>query len=452
MDLITNPLSFLTHVDSFVCCRNAGKPAPDYRIQQSSAYPVEYTSRSRITRINRSGSYSRAVMESNGWNPSKGLASHDAAEAASDAAEALISEIENKGGHAYAKIMTSSQVSSGFWANAPRGVERHVTFIEKTPISLKLPQQENDPADALYQRDDGTWNCIWLPRKAGAGFSGGWRGFAIDLDLFPGDVCVFEIDESSKPGGGRGSADVLIVHIFRAFDYDTETVREQRKKQAAVDALKDAEEDDEDDEDDELEFEKDESSDDDEEEEEEDGAMIEMKNLSPSSKKARAQLVKKRQRQVPGMSTATKKARVGKNRNQEKKQKAVLKPRATGNFRKQTTRTSTATADSKKSAKGSSKISAKRHTKTAHRPVLPLASARDLEENTDTDKDGEKEEEEEEEEFFVEKIEGLRTESDGTKRYFVKWYGYPRTDNTWEPLEMFNAPPQSYPVAAGVRL
>ncbi|KAL4523000.1 hypothetical protein Ndes2526A_g07718 [Nannochloris sp. 'desiccata'] len=232
--------------------RTAGKPAPDYRIQQSSAYPVEYTPRSRFTRINRSGRYSRAVMESNGWNPSKGLASNDAAEAASDAAEALIAEIEDKGGHAYAKIMTSSQ--------------------KKTPISLKLPKGEDDPVDAVYQRDDGTWNCIWLPRKTGAGFSGGWRGFAIDLNLFPCDVCVFEIDETSKPGG-RGSAHVLIVHIFRAFDYDTESVRKHRREQAAAAAaaaavLGDAAEEEEEKED-ELEFEKEESSDDEQEGEEE---------------------------------------------------------------------------------------------------------------------------------------------------------------------------------------
>jgi hypothetical protein len=176
--------------------------------------------------------------------------------------------------------MTQSQVSSGFWANAPRGVEQHVTFLEKTPISLKLPNEEDDPAEALYQRDDGTWNCIWLPRKTGAGFSGGWRGFAIDLNLFPGDVCVFEIDESSKPASG-GSVDVLIVHIFRAFDYDSVSEREKRKEQAAEEAkaaalLAEAEEK-EDEEEDELEFEKEESSDEEEDEAEEDAGVKKIK-------------------------------------------------------------------------------------------------------------------------------------------------------------------------------
>lgn len=477
------------------CCRNAGKPAPDYRIQQSSAYPVEYTPRSRVTRIDRSGSYSRAVMESNGWNPSKGLASNAAAEAASDAAEALIAEIENKGGHAYAKIMTSSQVSSGFWANAPRGVEKHVTFIEKTPISLKLPQGEVDPVDVMYQRDDGTWNCIWLPRKTGAGFSGGWRGFAIDLELFPGDVCVFEVDETSKPGGRR-SADVLIVHILRAFDYDTESVREQRKEQAAAVALQETEEqnEDDDDDDDELEFEKDESSDDEQElgdEEEDDNddeektkmmdkrndtAIIDFRNgnegneeeffekmdedeegdateivrkKAPTSKTTRVQLVKKRKRQIFVRTTAAAIETELENDNNEEEEEAVGKPRAKANRRRQTTRTSTAAAARKKSEKSSSKISSKKQKKNNLAPVPPPVSIFEQEKGTDED---EIPEEEEEEEFFVEKIERVRTESDGTKRYFVKWYGYPRSENTWEPVEMFNAPPERYPRAAGVKL
>ncbi|KAG7674967.1 hypothetical protein KSW81_002476 [Nannochloris sp. 'desiccata'] len=477
--------------------RTAGKPAPDYRIQQSSAYPVEYTPRSRFTRINRSGRYSRAVMESNGWNPSKGLASNDAAEAASDAAEALIAEIEDKGGHAYAKIMTSSQVSSGFWANAPRGVERHVTFIEKTPISLKLPKGEDDPVDAVYQRDDGTWNCIWLPRKTGAGFSGGWRGFAIDLNLFPCDVCVFEIDETSKPGG-RGSAHVLIVHIFRAFDYDTESVRKHRREQAAAAAaaaavLGDAAEEEEEKED-ELEFEKEESSDDEqegeeenklkrdaltiddlsneenegkfleieeeeneEEEEKEKDAAVTFKKKATASKKTRVQILKKRKRQGAVNSTAAaaaEKVQVEKDNDRKEEEEAMVvavKPRATTNHRRQITRTSTAAAaagggggsSSKRSVKGSSKSSSKKQKKNTPPPALTNAPS------AEQGKSGGKVSEEE---FFVEKIEGVRTESDGTKRYFVKWYGYPRSDNTWEPVEMFNTPPENYPRSASLKL
>lgn len=37
----------------------------------------------------------------------------------------------------------------------------------------------------LQYSDDGsrpvTWHVTWLPRPSGAGFSGMWRGFAIDM-------------------------------------------------------------------------------------------------------------------------------------------------------------------------------------------------------------------------------------------------------------------------------
>jgi Chromo (CHRromatin Organisation MOdifier) domain len=440
---------------------------------------MEYSPRSRVTRVNRSGAYSKAVVDSRaGWNPAKGLASNSAAEAANDAAEALIADIEEKGGHAYPKIMTSSQVSSGFWANAPRGVDRHITFLEKTPISLRLPDGEEDPVDALYQREDGTWNCIWLPRKTGAGFSGGWRGFAIDLDLFPGDVCVFEIDESSKPGG-RGSADVLIVHIFRAFDYENENVRERRKEDAAntaVVALKEAEaaEDSEQD-DEELDFEKDESSDEEDEEEvcdgvtdkftseisgdglsneeneevlfekeEEDEVMIRKTRAATTARtKTRVQIIgKRKRRQAHGNS---KKVEIDEEEEEEENNKIVVKPRATANHRKQTTSTpiAVATGDDKNAKKSFSRISSKKQ-KVNTPPIAP-APVVEKEES-------ENEESAVEEEYFVEKIMAVKAEADGTKKYFIKWYGYPHSENSWEPIEMFNAPPEKYPRAPGVKL
>jgi hypothetical protein len=36
-------------------------------------------------------------------------------------------------------------------------------------------------------------------------------------------------------------------------------------------------------------------------------------------------------------------------------------------------------------------------------------------------------------EYVIDRIVGMRQESDGTHRYRVRWYGYSRGDDTWEP-------------------
>lgn len=51
------------------------------------------------------------------------------------------------------------------------------------------------------------WIVKWLHKEAGSGFSGGWRGFALDHRLEEGDVCVFEVLDQKNY--------VLLVHIFR---------------------------------------------------------------------------------------------------------------------------------------------------------------------------------------------------------------------------------------------
>jgi hypothetical protein len=42
---------------------------------------------------------------------------------------------------------------------------------------------------------------------------------------------------------------------------------------------------------------------------------------------------------------------------------------------------------------------------------------------------------EETEEYVFEKIVGTREAEDGTLRYRVRWYGYAREHDTWEPME-----------------
>jgi Chromo (CHRromatin Organisation MOdifier) domain len=41
----------------------------------------------------------------------------------------------------------------------------------------------------------------------------------------------------------------------------------------------------------------------------------------------------------------------------------------------------------------------------------------------------------EEPEYVMDKIVGLRKENDGTYRYRVRWYGYSREEDTWEPAD-----------------
>lgn len=176
-----------------------------------------------------------------GWSDDLGVASWDAADAAWDAAEALIAELAEADPprDAYAKRMTYSQVSGGFWSNAPKeltwdyfpGLERKDSRY--VYLSLADESELEGKPDPVYRRDDGTWEVVWLPRpNDSAGFSGGWRSFSIDLQLWPLDVCVFVVpgkekkkEEEEEEGEREGRNGELYptqleVHIFRAFDYD----------------------------------------------------------------------------------------------------------------------------------------------------------------------------------------------------------------------------------------
>lgn len=67
----------------------------------------------------------------------------------------------------------------------------------------------------------------------------------------------------------------------------------------------------------------------------------------------------------------------------------------------------------------------------ARKPVVVEESEAESEEE-DLSQEEEAEEEEEEEEFAVEKILDCRKKRGGKREFFIKWEGYPSSDNTWE--------------------
>ena len=62
--------------------------------------------------------------------------------------------------------MLGSHVSGGYWLQAPAPMNRYMPKV-KTEFPLEY--------------EGTTWDVVWLPRKSGAGLSGGWRTFAIDV-------------------------------------------------------------------------------------------------------------------------------------------------------------------------------------------------------------------------------------------------------------------------------
>ena len=52
---------------------------------------------------------------------------------------------------------------------------------------------------------------------------------------------------------------------------------------------------------------------------------------------------------------------------------------------------------------------------------------------SEDDKDSSSEEGEKEEQFVVEEIQGHKKTKKGEVEYYIKWVGYPKSENTWEP-------------------
>ena len=103
--------------------------------------------------------------------------------------------VPQRGGVVYVKAMMPSHVSGGYWLQAPSGL---------------LAVMPSVTCNIVLRVGASLWEVVWLLRdkQAGAGFSGGWRGFAVDQRLCVGDSVLFQQREPANPR-------VLDVHIFR---------------------------------------------------------------------------------------------------------------------------------------------------------------------------------------------------------------------------------------------
>lgn len=103
--------------------------------------------------------------------------------------------VPQRGGAVYVKAMMPSHVSGGYWLQAPPGLMGVMPSVT---------------CDIILRVGSSLWEVRWLLRdkQAGAGLSGGWRGFAVDQRLCVGDSVLFQQRDPSNPR-------VLDVHVFR---------------------------------------------------------------------------------------------------------------------------------------------------------------------------------------------------------------------------------------------
>lgn len=86
--------------------------------------------------------------------------------------------------------MLKSHVSGGFWCQCPRELALHLPTVDRD-LLFETTDRRLSPSSFHYTKADSAdgggrvWPVVLLQREeGGVGFSGGWRGFAIDL------VCV----------------------------------------------------------------------------------------------------------------------------------------------------------------------------------------------------------------------------------------------------------------------
>jgi len=100
-------------------------------------------------------------------------------------------------GSAFLIWMTESKVSGGFWCSLPVGFyEAHMPAYD-VPVLL-----EGEGGDA--------WEVRYLAR---GGFSGGWRGYAIDQRIAAGDTVMFEVQDAE--GAEAGEVRRMRTRVFR---------------------------------------------------------------------------------------------------------------------------------------------------------------------------------------------------------------------------------------------
>lgn len=202
--------------------RVRNKPAPVYVLPESFEEEERAEKRARA-RKGTGVSYNRSPWDNTSWPP------HADACAAAEAAAKTMNALDNP---SFCKIMLPSMVAGGFWMEAPQGLPAHMphgAIASKHPFFLvrhpDVPHSERenvdgeDPPESLSPSDPADeWRVVWLVRKgdgkiSGGGFSGGWRGFAIDLKLAVGDAVVFEV----LPGRRNGMLAVQ-ARVHRARD------------------------------------------------------------------------------------------------------------------------------------------------------------------------------------------------------------------------------------------
>ncbi|MEW5301627.1 MAG: hypothetical protein WDW36_004476 [Sanguina aurantia] len=151
----------------------------------------------------------------NGWQPWQNLAPVSAQKKALARALAHMRELRDQNQDAIAHlkvgpgvpaapcmhVLTRSQVSGGFWAQAPAALVAATGAWGSQSKDIEMWIEED------------MWEVKWLARSGtSAGFSGGWRGVAIDARLSPYDTVVVERRE------GVANANRLHVRVFRASD------------------------------------------------------------------------------------------------------------------------------------------------------------------------------------------------------------------------------------------